>query len=80
MTTVMKGIGVIKRLSKMLPQDSLLTMYKSFVWPHLDYDQSNSMIIYDQPNKSSYQKIETIQYNAAFFITSAIKGTSQIKQ
>ena len=80
MTTVMKRIGVIKRLSKMLPQDSLLTMYKSFVWPHLDYDQSNSMIIYDQPNKSSYQKIETIQYNAAFFITSAIKGTSQIKQ
>ena len=33
----MKGIGAIKRLSKMLPQHSLLTIYKSFVQPHLDY-------------------------------------------
>ena len=37
MTKAMKGIGVIKRLSKMLPQHSLLTIYKSFVRPHLDY-------------------------------------------
>ena len=37
MTKVMKGIGVIKRLSKMLPRHSFLTIYKSFVWPYLDY-------------------------------------------
>ena len=43
----MKGIGVIKRLSKMLPQHSLLTIYKSFVRPHLDCDD----LLYDQPNK-----------------------------
>ena len=37
-------------------------------------------ILYDQPNnKSSCQKIETIQYNADLAITNAIKGTSQIK-
>ena len=58
MTKAMKGIG----LSKMLPQHFLLTIYKSFVRPHIDYDD----ILYDQPNnKSSCQKIETVQYNAA---------------
>ena len=59
----------------MLPRHSLLTIYKSFVRPHLDYGD----ILYDQPNNSLCQKIETIQYNAALAITSAIKGTSQIK-
>ena len=55
----------------MLPQHSVLTIYKSFVRPHLDYDD----ILYDQPdNKSFCQKIETVQYNAALAITSAIKG------
>ena len=72
----MKGIGVIKRLSKMLPQHSLLTIYKSFVRRHLDYGDT----LYDQPNNKSFcQKIETDQYNAALAITGAIKGTSQIK-
>ena len=72
----MKGIGVIKRLSKMLPHHSLFTIYKSFIRPHLDYDE----ILYDQPiNKSLCQKIETIQYNAALTITCVIKGTSPIK-
>ena len=53
-----KGISAIKRLSKMLPQHSLLTIYKSFVRPYLDYGD----ILYDQPNnKSLCQKIETVQ-------------------
>ena len=76
MTEAMKGIGVIKRLSKMLPRYSLLTICKSFVRPDFDYGD----ILYDQPNhKSFYQKIETVQYSAALAITGAIKGTSQIK-
>ena len=32
-----KGIGTIKRLSHILPRKSLLTIYKSFIGPHLDY-------------------------------------------
>ena len=32
----MKEICVIKRLNKMLPRNSLLTIYKSFAWPHLE--------------------------------------------
>ena len=76
MTKSMKGTGFVKRLSKMLPRHSLLTIYKSFVQSHLDYGD----IIYDQPNnKSLCQKTEATQYNAALSITGAIKGTSQIK-
>ena len=74
-TKAMKGIGVIKRLSKMLPRHSLLTIYKSFIGPHLDYGD----ILHDQPNnKSLCQKIETLQYNAALAFTGAIKDTSKI--
>ena len=76
MTKAMKGIGVIKRLSKMLPRHSLVTIYKPFVRSHLDYGD----ILYDQPNNKSFcLKIETVQYNTALVITGAIKGTSQIK-
>ena len=39
----MKGIGVIKRLSKILPRHSLLTICKSLVRPQLDYGD----ILYD---------------------------------
>ena len=34
----LKGIHIIKKLSKSLLQQSLVTIYKSFVRPHLDYD------------------------------------------
>ena len=71
-----KGIGIIKRLSHILPRKSLITIYKSFIRPHLDYCD----VIYDQPNNESFcTKIERIQYNAALAITGAIRGTSQIK-
>ena len=71
-----KGIGIITRLSNTLPRRPLLTIYKSFIRPHLDYCD----IIYDQPNNESFcTKIEHMQYNAALGITGAIKGTSQTK-
>ena len=76
MSKAMKEIGIIKKLSKVLPRHSLVTIYKSFVRPHLDYGD----ITYDQPNNESFnQKIERIQYNAALAITCAIRGTSQKK-
>ena len=76
MSKALKGIGIIKKLSKSLPWHSLVIIYKSFVRPQLDYGD----IIYDQPNNGSFtQKIERTQYNAALAITGAIKGTSQNK-
>ena len=67
-----KGIGIIKRLSHILPRKSLITIYKSFIRPHLDYCD----VIYDQPNNESFcREIE----RAALVITGAIRGTSQTK-
>ena len=59
-----------------LPRSSLLTIYKSFVRPHLDYGD----VIYDQPNNSSLSdKVESVQYNAVLAIIGAIGGTSKEK-
>ena len=71
-----KGIGVICKLAHTLPRESLVTIYKSFVRPHIDYGD----ITYDQHNNDSFcDMIEGVQYNAALAITGAIKGTSQLK-
>ena len=71
-----KGINLTKKLSVTLPRSSLLTIYKSFVRPHLDYGD----VIYNQPNNNRLsEKIESIQYNAALAITGAIRGTSREK-
>ena len=71
-----KGIGIIRKLAHLLPRESLITIYKSFVRPHIDYGD----IIYDQPNNEHFcNMIERLQYNAALVITGAIKGTSQQK-
>ena len=53
--------------------EALLTIYKSFVRPHLDYGD----IIYDQPNNESFcQKLWSYKYIAALAITGLIRGTS----
>ena len=66
-----KSIGVIKKLQNILLRQALLTIYKSFVTPHLDYED----IIYDQPKNESFcQNLESYQYNAALAITGAIRG------
>ena len=71
-----KSIGLIRKLRNFLPRSSLLQIYKSFVWPHLDYGD----IIYDMAFIGYFlKKLESIQYNAALAITEAIRGTSREK-
>ena len=73
---VNKSIGLLRKLQNTLPRPSLLTIYKSFIRPHLDY----SDIIYDQAHDaSSQQKVESIQYKAALAITGTIRETSKEK-
>ena len=48
---VNKSIGLLRKLQNTLPRPSLLTIYKSFIRPHLDY----SDIIYDQAHDASSQ-------------------------
>ena len=69
-------IGLLRRLSVNLPRNALLTIYKSFIRPHLDYGD----ILYDKLNNENFQnKIERIQYRACLAITRAIQGTSREK-
>ena len=71
-----KGIVIIKRLSHIPPRKSLITIYKSFIRPRLDY----CYVIYDQQNNENFcKKNERTQYNAALAITGAIRGISQTK-
>ena len=66
----------MRELNILLPRSFLLTVYKYFIRPHLDYGD----VIYDQSNLSSLtNKIESVQYNAALAITGAIWGTSKEK-
>lgn len=65
-----KDIGIICKLVSLVP------IYKSFIWPDIDIGD----IIYDKPwNESFCDFFERVQRNAALAITSAIKGTSQLK-
>ena len=71
MSKVDKTIGLLRKLQAVLPRPSLITIYNAFIRPHLDYGD----IIYDQAHKESFcQKLESIRYNAALAITSAIRG------
>ena len=69
-----KGMGILRKFYNVSPRNSLITIYKSFIRPHLDY----GAIICDQPeNKSFCKKVESVQYNTALAITGAIQGTSR---
>ena len=71
---VNRGIEILKKLSGFLPRHSLITLDKSFIRPHLDYDD----VIYDESNNLNLcNKIENYQYNAALAITGAIRGSSK---
>ena len=73
---VNKTMGLLCKLHNTLPRLPLLTIYKSFIRPHLDYGD----VIYDQAYTASFhQKIESVQYNSVLAITGAIRGTSKEK-
>ena len=73
---ISKTLLLLQRLQNLLPRSSLITIYKIFVRPHLDYGD----FFYDQANKMQFhQKLESIQYNAYLAITGAIRGTFQEK-
>ena len=73
---VNKAIGLLRKFLLILPRHSLITIYKTFIRRHLDYDD----VIYDRAfNESFHHRLESIQYNAAIAITGAIRGTSSEK-
>ena len=54
-----KTIGLLRNLQNTLPRQALITIYKAFVRPHLDYGD----ILYDQTyNSSFHQKLSKKYY------------------
>ena len=73
---VNKTIGIICNLQNVLPRSALLTIYKPFIRPNLDYGD----VTYDKAfNESFLAKLESLQYNATLAITRAIRGSSTEK-
>ena len=71
---LIKKIELLKKLSNYLPRHSFVTLYKAFIWRHLDYVD----ILYDKPNNMNIcDKIESLQYNASLAITAAIRRSSK---
>ena len=57
-----------------MSRDSLVTIYKSLIIPHLDYAD----VIFDKPSSAAFSnRIESVQYNAALAITG--RGTCKEK-
>ena len=71
-----KGVGLITRLRRYLSRNYLLTFYKTFIRPHLDYRD----VVYEYPGSASFmQKLESVHYNASSAITGSFRGTSRDK-
>ena len=76
LSKINRSLGLLRKFNSILPRSSLLTIYKAFIRPHLDYGD----IIFDQAFNNSFQsKMENIQYKACLAITGAIQGTSMVK-
>ena len=72
----MKGVSLLCKLSMLLPQQCLITIFKFFIRPLLDYGD----VIYSQPlNEFLSYIIETVQYEAQLAITGAIGESYQEK-
>ena len=73
---VNKRIGLLRKFQLILARHSLITIYKTFIRPHLDYGD----VIYDHAfNESFHQRLESIQCNAVIETTGTIRGTSSEK-
>ena len=59
-----------------MPRDSLTTIYKSFIRPHLNYAD----VIFDKPSNATFSnRIESALSNAALATTETIRGISKKK-
>ena len=76
-TKVNVTIGLIRKLQNILLRPALMTIFKAFVRPHLQYGD----VIYDEAYRETFhQKLESIQYNACLALSGAIRGSSREKR
>ena len=75
-TKLRKAIGLLRKLNIILLRIALVTIFKTFFQPHLDY----SDVLYDQAFNSTFQnKLESVQYNPCLAMTGVVRGTSREK-
>ena len=71
-TKMKKIIVLLRKLNSILLREALVTIFKTFVRPHLNYGD----VLYDQAFNSAFRnKLELIQYTACLIMTGAIRGT-----
>ena len=73
-TKVSKTIGLIAKLRHFVPQDTLLTLYKSLIYPYL----SCGICAWGQASKSLLNKLLILQKRALKFIIFSDKRNSAI--
>ena len=62
LSIVNKMIALLRKFQHILPRHNLLTVYKTFIKPPLDYGD----VIYDKVFiQSFHKKLESVEYNAA---------------
>lgn len=61
---VNKTMVLLHKVHKILPRSSLLVIHKSFIRPHLDYENIMDEIY----NTVFFQKLKSILYNAIVFL------------
>ena len=71
----MKGVAILKLLSKFVSREILSFCYKMYVRPHLDYGD----IIYHNSRSYLMNMIEQLQYKSALVVTGCWQGTSRFK-
>ena len=71
---ISKILGLLRKIHNLLPRSALITLYKVFVRPYLNYGN----ILYDQAyNMSFYNKLKSVQYKSCWTVTGAQRGTSK---
>ena len=66
----------MRKLQKALPRPVIMTMYKAFVRPHLNYGD----MIYDEAyNETFHQKLESIQYDTCLALSGDIEDRQEKK-
>ena len=56
------NLRFLRKLQNLLARSALITIYKAFVRPHLDYAD---ILYYQVYNKSFHQKLGSTQYNVS---------------
>ena len=75
MLTALKGLSLLKFLSKYVDRNVLNLCYKMYIRPHLDYGD----VIYHNQRTDLMDLIERVQYKAALIVSGCWQGTSREK-